>query len=160
MGGWMDRWVVGWVDSTHFGGQIFCQGIHMLFSHAHACTSLTLGASLPMLSEGFVPVMAAVPPSPSLHKHTSTGTHAEAPCSRARLSTPAPSSVHALVRVLTQTLGPGDWSRTNHPHGQKAAGCQKHQTVAAGFKVQSSPKEKPNSLQASCRGAIWSTQSI
>lgn len=99
----MDGWVVGWVDSTYVGGQIFCQGIHVLFSHAHACTSLTLGASLPMLSEGYVPVMAAVPPSPSLHKHTSTGAHAEAPCSGARLPTPAPSSVHTLVRAPTHS---------------------------------------------------------
>lgn len=147
MGGWMDRWVVGWVDSTHVGGQIFCQDVHVLFSHAHACTSLTLGASLPMLSEGFVPVMAAVPPSPSRHKHTSMGHACRSSVLRAR------------TRARSDPLGPGDWWRTNHPHGQKAAGCQKHQTVAAGFKVQSSPKEKPSSLQASCTGSIWSTQS-
>lgn len=143
MGGWTTGWLVGWIPlmlEVRSSAKAFtCSSL----VHTHA----RLGASLPMLSEGFVPVMAAVPPSPSLHKHTSTGAHAEAPCSGARLPTPAPSSVHTLVRALThsaQLTGRGQTIHTDRK--QQGVRNIKPLLLASRF---SPPEEKPNSLQAS-----------
>lgn len=93
------------------------------------------------MSNGFVPVVAT-DLCQLMHKPTSTDAHAEAHCATEPGFLPATSPCLVLYthsRAQADPLHPAAWSSTSRPHGQTAAGCQKHQTVT-GLKVQSSQK--------------------